>query len=234
MWKLSAAMDTPDAKLTYVLDSCTMTDYFGDPAVCDVTNDDKDARIPNVGPETLVAKPDVEGGPFIIFDPREHAYPPFAGANSDYAIVYHVEDEHGAVSQQQVLTALTRTNNVPWCAVHAIEVGNGETYQGVLPGTDNDGDPLTFTLVDSGVHGAQIVIEPDTGNVTYTPDIPFSGGADIFTYQIDDGNSGTRECEVTVNISPTTCTDCCRERDVNNDGTGFAWGEQLFRRFCYA
>jgi hypothetical protein len=70
---------------------------------------------------------------------------------------------------------------------------------GVL-GNDNDadGDPLTVTL-DTDVTNGTLVLDAD-GSLTYTPD-PGYVGADSFTYEISDGNGGTDQATVTIDVT---------------------------------
>jgi large repetitive protein len=64
--------------------------------------------------------------------------------------------------------------------------------------SDPDSDPLTVTAAFAA--NGIVTINPD-GTITYTPDANFNG-TDTISYTISDGNGGTSEAIVTVNVAP--------------------------------
>ncbi|MBI1915606.1 MAG: tandem-95 repeat protein [Planctomycetes bacterium] len=64
---------------------------------------------------------------------------------------------------------------------------------------DQNGDPLTVTLMSQASHG--ITIANPNGTITYTPAPGFTG-SDSFTYMISDGQGGTATATVNVNVVP--------------------------------
>jgi hypothetical protein len=66
----------------------------------------------------------------------------------------------------------------------------------VLKGADVDGDPLTFSLASSPVHGFLSGTSP---NLTYTPQTGFAG-LDGFTYVVNDGQATSVPATVTINV----------------------------------
>jgi hypothetical protein len=66
----------------------------------------------------------------------------------------------------------------------------------VLAGTDVDGDPLTFTLKSSPLHGFLSGTAP---NLTYTPQSGFVG-LDGFNYAVSDGLATSVLATVTINV----------------------------------
>jgi len=73
--------------------------------------------------------------------------------------------------------------------------------------SDSDGDPLLLTIVAAPSNGTATVNDNGSpGDLTddyivYTPNASFTGG-DAFTYQIDDGNTGTDTANVSVTVNP--------------------------------
>jgi hypothetical protein len=63
--------------------------------------------------------------------------------------------------------------------------------------TDANGDKLTVTSVQAGVHGAVAIV---SGQVVFTPDANYNGPAS-FTYTISDGNGGVDTATVNLNIN---------------------------------
>jgi uncharacterized repeat protein (TIGR01451 family) len=66
--------------------------------------------------------------------------------------------------------------------------------------SDDDGDPLTVSMVGNAAHGQ---VGADGVNVTYTPDAGFIG-SDSFTYTISDGQGGNATATVTVMVTAAT------------------------------
>ncbi|SDK52403.1 type I secretion C-terminal target domain (VC_A0849 subclass), partial [Pseudomonas delhiensis] len=73
---------------------------------------------------------------------------------------------------------------------------------GQVVATDVDGDALTYTLKSGGEpkHGT-LVLDPSTGQYTYTPSANYNGG-DSFTVVVSDGHNGTTESTVTLTVTP--------------------------------
>ena len=73
-----------------------------------------------------------------------------------------------------------------------------EPVGGNVTGSDPDGDPLTFSLVDGPANGS-IVFNPD-GSFTYTPNDGFDG-SDSFTFIANDGTDDSNIGTFTINVS---------------------------------
>ena len=71
---------------------------------------------------------------------------------------------------------------------------------GILPGSDANGDPITFTA-GNPANGAVIVSNPVTGAFTYTP-APAFFGTDSFTYQASDGVVSSTAGTITITVIP--------------------------------
>ncbi len=72
------------------------------------------------------------------------------------------------------------------------------TIPGLANDSDPDGDALTVTSATSP--DGTVVINPD-GTITFTPNANFNGPTTI-SYTISDGNGGTANATVTVNVAP--------------------------------
>ncbi|MEO1706898.1 MAG: Ig-like domain-containing protein [Pseudomonadota bacterium] len=122
---------------------------------------------------------------------------PDASQGGPYSVTVTASDPDGN------LASTTFTWDVENPAPDAVDnvVGTPEdtpvTFDVLGNDNDPDGDPLTITGTSAPQNGV-VVINPD-GTLTYTPDANFTG-TDTFTYTIDDGNGGTDEAMVTVNV----------------------------------
>ncbi len=75
----------------------------------------------------------------------------------------------------------------------------GNVATGSLTGNDIDGNPLTFAVGVSPVHG--LLNMTSTGYFTYTPAVGYIG-SDSFTFHVNDGI--VNSSNVTVNINVTS------------------------------
>jgi hypothetical protein len=91
----------------------------------------------------------------------------------------------------------------------AIEVEAGTSTSGTLPGSDPDGDPLTWSVADPPSHGSVSV--DSTRAYTYSPEAGYTG-PDVFRYQVTDGGASDTG-RVDVKVEPAGSTD-----DSSSDG----------------
>ncbi len=71
----------------------------------------------------------------------------------------------------------------------------------VLTAEDADEDPLRFSIVDTPAHGQLSGLDPDTGDVIYTPASGYSG-PDRFTFVANDGYSNSTPAAVEFTVLP--------------------------------
>ena len=68
-----------------------------------------------------------------------------------------------------------------------------------LIANDEDGDPLSFTILDKPSNGQLGNVNPSTKTVTYTPDKDYAG-EDNFTFIVSDGSTDSNQATVSVTI----------------------------------
>ena len=71
------------------------------------------------------------------------------------------------------------------------------TFAPLANDIDVDGDTLTITSVDQGLHGSVLF---DSTSITYVPEANFRG-SDSFTYFISDGNGGNATATVSLTVT---------------------------------
>ncbi|WP_139995219.1 cohesin domain-containing protein [Paenibacillus paridis] len=76
---------------------------------------------------------------------------------------------------------------------------------GLLAGSGQSGDTLTYSIVANGTKGAAAVTNAATGAFTYTPSQGASG-TDTFTFKINNGAKDSNVATVTVHIASTLQT----------------------------
>ncbi|CAM3196953.1 hypothetical protein SPAN111604_09960 [Sphingomonas antarctica] len=80
----------------------------------------------------------------------------------------------------------------------------GAVISGVLlPGTDRDGDTLSFQLVAGSSIGGSVTIDPVTGAYHFTPLLPLPGEVS-FAYRLNDGQDVSEAKTVTLTYSAIT------------------------------
>jgi hypothetical protein len=75
------------------------------------------------------------------------------------------------------------------------------SISGTLQASDQDGNPLTFSIVTSGAKGTVSVTNPSTGAFIYTP-APNANGPDSFTFKANDGLVDSNIATVVVAVTP--------------------------------
>ncbi|MDF7826524.1 Ig-like domain-containing protein [Pontiellaceae bacterium B12227] len=99
-----------------------------------------------------------------------------------------------------------------------------------LTGSDIDGDPLTYAVVNSPAHGSLSGTAPD---FTYTPDADYSG-EDVFAFVVNDGTSDSRKATVMITVFGTndaprlstgalTVGHAVKDRAYHGTVAGWAW-----------
>ena len=79
--------------------------------------------------------------------------------------------------------AVSPVNDAPVATAQVVETEQDAPVAIALMGSDVDGDPLTFEIVDSPSNGILSGTAPD---LNYTPGSGFTG-SDSFTFRVSDG-----------------------------------------------
>ncbi|MFN2302289.1 MAG: Ig-like domain-containing protein, partial [Anaerolineales bacterium] len=82
-----------------------------------------------------------------------------------------------------ILIKTDRPNNAPVATPQSLSLAEDSSLAVTLSGSDPDGDPLTYEVIDQPQHGS---ISGAMPNLTYTPDADFYG-TDSFSFSINDG-----------------------------------------------
>lgn len=71
----------------------------------------------------------------------------------------------------------------------------------ILQGSDDDGDTLTFKIVNGPSHGLLKGLNPSTGGITYHPIQDYSG-KDTFTFKVTSGGDESSPATVSIHVTP--------------------------------
>ena len=128
-------------------------------------------------------------------------YTPNAGASGRDSFTYVADD---GTSDSAPATATITISRAPVCQDLTRKTAVGQAVSVTLVCLDQDGDPLTLSVVDPPAHGSLGAIAD--GKIEYTPADGYFG-PDSFTYRADDGDGGTLET-ATVSITVTRPPAC--------------------------
>jgi Bacterial Ig domain/PKD domain len=139
-------------------------------------------------------------------------YTPTAGYVGDDTFTWHAND--GTDDSNIATFTMTMTpNTAPTASDIAATVGSGDTVTLFLQGADDDGDDLTFVVVDPPDHG--VLGDCSGGACDYTAAAGFTG-TDTFTFKANDGLADSNVATATLTITASTVT------PVSSDNTGAA------------
>ncbi|WP_068606939.1 tandem-95 repeat protein [Paenibacillus swuensis] len=186
----------------------TVTPVNDPPAALDVS-DTTAEDIPSVN---RVIATDVDGDTltFLLGDPPSngtvvvnsdgtYTYTPNPDYNGTDQFTVVVSDGNGGTDTATVTIAVTPVNDYPVTADVFLTTPEDTQVSGQVPGTDVDGDVLTYSLETSPTNGV-VTVNAD-GAFTYTPQQDFNG-FDSFTVRVNDGQGGTAESNVAITVTP--------------------------------
>jgi hypothetical protein len=123
--------------------------------------------------------------------------PNFHGSDS---FTYTIDDGHGGTDTATVNVTVNPVNDAPVATDDSATTDEdvATTIDVLANDSDVDGDPLSVTAVGTPGNGTAVINPDDT--ITYTPNAGFSGN-DSFTYTVDDGNGGTAQGLVSIEVN---------------------------------
>lgn len=162
-------------------------------------------------PISLSAKdPDNDVLTYTIIQPPAHGslsdspgpvrvYTPATGYSGSDSFIYIASDGQANSNESLVSITINAVDAAP-VAENISAMTNEDTQVGInLMATDQDADPLTYTIVTNPQHG---VVSPGTGAArTYTPAAHYNG-QDSFTYKANDGAEDSNVATVSITINP--------------------------------
>ena len=131
---------------------------------------------------------------------NEFAYIPSANYNGTDSFTYSVTDGQLTSNDATVTITINPTNDNPIALDMDITIDEDFQYNGMLSGSDIDGDQLTFSIISGPLNGIVILTDNNTGVFIYTPNENYNG-TDSFTYNISDGEVTTETATVTFTIN---------------------------------
>jgi Ca2+-binding RTX toxin-like protein len=125
------------------------------------------------------------------------------GTQDSVTFNFGVSDGTAATPNTLTLT-INGVNDAPATSL-VVETGTGAEDTAIagvlLPGTDAEGDTLTFSLVAGSATNGEVTINPATGEYVFTPAASFAGTAS-FSYVVNDGSADSAVKTVSLDVTP--------------------------------
>ena len=104
-------------------------------------------------------------------------------------------------------------NHAPTAKDKNVTMDEDTTESIALKGSDEDNDPLTYTVVTRPIHG---VLSGDAPDLSYAPE-PNYHGTDSFTFIVNDGETNSSEANVSITINPINDAPVAVEQNITVD-----------------
>ncbi|MEO2023578.1 MAG: Ig-like domain-containing protein, partial [Pirellulaceae bacterium] len=173
---------------------------------------------------TAVGTPAQGGAVQLATDSLTLVYTPAADFFGDEVISYTVGDGNGGSATGQVTVTVTGANDVPNANDDTLTAIKNAVDQVLSPLandtiTPDEGESLSITAVGTPDQGGTVTIATNGQTILYTPATDFVA-QETFTYTIDDGNGGTSQGTVTVDVLDYIPSKLAGSvyLDSNNDG----------------
>ena len=140
------------------------------------------------------------GGTAVSYTPNAN----FFGTDS---FTYTVSDGNGGTDTATVTVTVTNVNDAPVANNGSLTTAEDTPATGTLTSSDIDGPGATYAVVTGPTKGT-IVLDPSTGNYSYTPALN-QNGADSFTFSVDDGAGGTSTATISITITAVNDPPVC-------------------------
>jgi len=122
-------------------------------------------------------------------------YTPNVGYAGDDSFIFKVND--GTNDSNEATISIKVLNTVPVAYDQNVTVEEGRSASITLNGKDEDGDNLSYEIVNNPIYG-QLSIAGK--NVTYTPNRGYIG-SDNFTFRVNDGDDDSNIATVDINVT---------------------------------
>ncbi|WP_269540004.1 tandem-95 repeat protein [Cerasicoccus fimbriatus] len=136
---------------------------------------------------------------WLTFDGTTLSGTPTNDEVGDHDVVLTATDVAGDSVTQSFVIAVINVNDAPVATAATFTTAEDVALSDALSGSDDDGDELTFAVVDSPEHGL-VVLNAD-GSFTYTPSENYFG-EDSFTFTVDDGAETSGVAAVSITVTP--------------------------------
>ncbi len=195
--------------LMIVLAACSQPTTTPDPVVPTVTNFTAEKSTLTAGESTTLSWTDATPGATLTLTPDignvtgQTSATVSPTTTTEYTLT--ISNDAGSNQYKQTVTVQPKdtpapTNRTPVSESVTKSTREGKAVTVQLSGSDPDGDRLRYSIVTEPQNGSLSGLNPDTGEVSYTPNPNFNG-VDTFTFSVSDGKLSSAVATVTVNVT---------------------------------
>ncbi|TYS67786.1 tandem-95 repeat protein [Sutcliffiella horikoshii] len=138
-------------------------------------------------------------------------YTPNSDFNGTDVFSIVVSDGEGGTAVSTVTINVLAVNDPPVTADLTFTINEDTVLTNQIPASDQDGDPLTFSLLNSPTNGVAVV--NGDGTFTYTPNVNYNG-TDTFSVLVSDGQGGTAISTVSITILPVNDPPVVQDQNI--------------------
>lgn len=125
-------------------------------------------------------------------------YTPNSNTTGTDSFTFKATDDTLSSNNGTIFVVIAQNNQTPVAHTSSFSGTTDTVISGHLNGSDPDGDPLTYSLVDAPANGT-LTLEP-SGEFTYTPN-QNTTGTDTFTFKVNDGTEDSASAQVSITIN---------------------------------
>ena len=125
-------------------------------------------------------------------------YTPNSDFNGTDLFTFTVNDGELDSNVATVSITVNPLNDAPLADDQSLTTDEDQALPVTLTGSDPDGDPLSYALVNQPQNGT---LSGDAPDLTYTPNADFSG-SDSFTFLVNDGELDSSVATVNITVNP--------------------------------
>ncbi len=145
---------------------------------------------------TVAANP--TRGTVTINTSGSFTYTPNTDISGTDSFTFQVSDEQATSNTATVAITISPVNDVPVAANGSLTAAFGQTASGTLQATDQENDPLTFSIA-SDPQQIVTLTGPTTGTYTITP-VTGMASPYTFSFTVNDGTADSNTATVTVTL----------------------------------
>ena len=143
-------------------------------------------------------------------------YTPNPNYNGTDSFTFTVSDGAATSSAATVTLKVGQVNDAPTASAQSVSTDEDTPLTLTLTGSDDEGDALSFTIVQAPNLGSLGDINQETGEVRYTPD-ENENGSDSFTFTVSDGEATSSEATVSVLVEAVNDAPSADDQEVSTE-----------------
>jgi hypothetical protein len=125
-------------------------------------------------------------------------YTPSPGYDGPDSFTYKANDGKADSNIATFSITVTPVNDAPVAVAKSLTTNEDQSAGVALSATDKDGNPLTYSIVNSPAQGKLTGTAP---NLTYAPNADYHG-PDSFTFKANDGKADSNIATVSITVNP--------------------------------